>query len=181
MRCDSVCLLSRHLDAWPSCIRSRTSRSVLECGGKRSATPLSCGQRFANSVRLPCVRKRRRRCALPAQSKIFIGLPDVSNSRSVLECGGPPPLSCVKTHSTCKDAPRIRPERDLQVASTCEVASREKLSTRTLVRMMKQRERRVPYPLSRRAAGANAFGNLLNGFIAQPTMAFPCIIAKAFL
>ncbi len=33
---------------------------VLDCGGKRSATPLSAA------------RKRRRRCALPAQSKIAI-------------------------------------------------------------------------------------------------------------
>jgi hypothetical protein len=39
-----------------------TVERVLDCGGERSATPLSA------------VRKRRRRCALPSQSKIAIVL-----------------------------------------------------------------------------------------------------------
>jgi hypothetical protein len=42
-------------------------KSDLECGGKRSATPL--WMVFESSVRHP---KRRRRFALPAQSKLEI-------------------------------------------------------------------------------------------------------------
>jgi hypothetical protein len=53
-------------------VSSRLGQTTLECGGKRSATPLWLGQRLA----FPGVRgdpKRRRRFALPAHSN-----PDLS-------------------------------------------------------------------------------------------------------
>jgi len=43
--------------------------SVLDCGGKRSATPLSNRTTSSEHPTLRAAQKRRRRCALPAQSK----------------------------------------------------------------------------------------------------------------
>src|SRR6185369_4693162 len=43
----------------------------LDCGGKRSATPLSHTRDRSNFQHLLSVRKRRRRCTLPAQSKFI--------------------------------------------------------------------------------------------------------------
>jgi hypothetical protein len=47
---------------------SRLGQAILECGGKRSATPLWLGQRLA-FLEVPGGPKRRRRFALPAHSK----------------------------------------------------------------------------------------------------------------
>ncbi len=41
----------------------------MDCGGKSDATPLSPARHVPNTGRLSCARKRRRRFALPAQSK----------------------------------------------------------------------------------------------------------------
>jgi len=48
----------------------RQTQSVIECGGKRSATPLSPTPRLAKQSQPSSARKLRRRCALPEQSKI---------------------------------------------------------------------------------------------------------------
>jgi len=57
----------------------------LECGGKRRATPLflcSASRALANHLALNApkdhtgMEKRRRRCALPAQSKMRLGTHD---------------------------------------------------------------------------------------------------------
>src|SRR5487761_2661926 len=45
------------------------AQRILECGGKRSATPLSSGRDGWNVRCVACVRKRCRRCARPPQSK----------------------------------------------------------------------------------------------------------------
>ena len=59
--------------------RSPEVGGILECGGKRSATPLSLAQlsresrvtsRFVRSKITPARKKRRRRFALPAHSKM---------------------------------------------------------------------------------------------------------------
>jgi hypothetical protein len=50
-------------------LRIKTPKRVLDCDGKHSATPLSHAQRTRHSDYQPPARKRRRRCALPAQSK----------------------------------------------------------------------------------------------------------------
>jgi hypothetical protein len=47
------------------------ARSVLECGGKHSATPLSRAGWRSNHSQLSSARKLRRRCALPEQSKTW--------------------------------------------------------------------------------------------------------------
>ena len=43
---------------------------ILDCGSKRSATPLSPAGLFSKCQRVPCAQKRCRRCALPVQSKM---------------------------------------------------------------------------------------------------------------
>src|SRR5687767_5178447 len=42
--------------------------TILDCGGKRSATSLWSARRGTKFPRSWCAQKRRRRCALPAQS-----------------------------------------------------------------------------------------------------------------
>ena len=46
-----------------------STRSVLECGGKSDATPLSHAEWFSNSSKASFARKHCRRCAVPAPSK----------------------------------------------------------------------------------------------------------------
>jgi hypothetical protein len=48
---------------------SREPATVLDCGGKRSTTPLSPARRLFLFGNFSTARKRCRRCALPAQSK----------------------------------------------------------------------------------------------------------------
>src|SRR5213593_2627733 len=48
--------------------RGSSHASVLDCGGKSDATPLCCRTLTRSRVSV-AIRKRRRRCALPAQSK----------------------------------------------------------------------------------------------------------------